>query len=306
MRLVADIGGTNSRLALSQAGKIFNPTIVNYSNSKWDDLYAIISHYLSRDGITQPIEMVVAVAGPVHDNRALLTNRNWRVDAGQLKETFGVVSAHILNDLAALGYAVPKLRPDQLQAVSGRASDHLAFSQSLVVGIGTGFNVSPVLERAGMFNCPAVEAGHISMPLAVAVQLQKVGFAQDQFLTIEALFSGRGFTTFCREFTGRPTLEGPATISAYGTPEAADITAAVDHYSMLLGYLLRDLTLAYMPSAGIYLAGSVARSIMATAPRACIDVLRQPYTIQTVNDAPVWMIKDDTAALSGCAEFVFR
>lgn len=303
MRLVADIGGTNSRLALSLSGTIQTATIKTYANKEWDSLYAIIADYLSRDGIVAPNELVVAVAGPVQGNRAALTNRDWEVETGRLKEVSGVTSAGLLNDLSALGYAVPHLAADQLRVVSADKPKISGPAQSLVVGIGTGFNVSPVFEHAGSVLCPAVEAGHLSMPSSITLLLQDLGFAPDRFSTIEALFSGRGFISFCSSLTGDRALEGTTIVSAYGVPSEAKLTAAVDQYAALLGHLLRDLTLAYMPSAGIYFAGSVARAIMTMAPAVCIDVLRQPFNIQTVNDAPVWMIQDDLAALSGCAQF---
>ncbi|MEH6645528.1 glucokinase [Sulfitobacter sp.] len=303
MRLVADIGGTNSRLALSLSGVIQTNTIHTYPNSEWGSLYEIIADYLSRDWIVGPNAMVIAVAGPVQGTRAALTNRAWEVETERLIDTFGVASANLLNDLSALGHAVPHLSSDQLRVLSAGKPKTGGSSQSLVVGIGTGFNVSPVLEHAGTVICPAVEAGHLSMPTSISGMLQALGFAPDQFCTVEALFSGRGFVSFCSSLTHDRALEGAAIVSAYGTPAEAALTAAVDQYADLLGHLLRDLTLAYMPSAGIYFAGSVARAIMTMAPSVCIDVLRQPFSIQTVNDAPIWIIQDDLAALSGCAKF---
>ena len=303
MRLVADIGGTNSRLALSLSGVIQTHTIKTYPNAEWGSLYEIIADYLSRDGIAGPSEMVIAVAGPVQGTRAALTNRAWVVETDRLIDSFGVSSAYLLNDLSALGHAVPHLVADQLRVLSAGKPKTGGSLQSLVVGIGTGFNVSPVLEHAGTVICQAVEAGHLSMPTSISGRLQALGFSTDRFGTVEALFSGRGFVSFCSSLAHDRTLEGTAIVSAYGTPDEAELTAAVDQYAGLLGHLLRDLTLAYMPSAGIYFAGSVARAIMTMAPSVCIDVLRQPFNIQTVNDAPIWMIQDDLAALSGCAKF---
>lgn len=305
MRLVADVGGTNSRLALSQAGQILDHTTKSYSNVNWDSLYAVIADYLSLEYVGHPSEMVIAVAGPVHGNRALLTNRDWVIETLQLTEIFGGVSAHLLNDLTALGYAIPNLKPNQLQCISEGAGQSSELSKSLVVGVGTGFNVSPVLQMAGSILCPAVEAGHVSMPLNIVKELKELGFDTDEFPTVEALFSGRGFVAFCRKITQRPTLDGPQAISIYGAPEDTEITAAIDHYSSLLGHLLKDLSLAYMPSAGIYFTGSVARSVLTKSPSECVKILRRPCNILAVNNTSVWMIQDDLVALTGCAGFSF-
>lgn len=305
IRLVADVGGTNSRLALSQAGGIRDETIKSYPNAKWDNLYAVIDAFLSQDGIETPSEMVIAFAGPVRGNQALLTNRDWTVDAGKLRQDFACDDVHILNDLTALGYAVPVLKAEQLRCLSAGMGKQTGLAQSLVVSIGTGFNVSPVLEHAGKVLCPAVEAGHVSMPLNVVKKLHDFGFSTQRFPTAETLFSGRGFETFCREMTGQAKLDGPAAVASYGVPGAEKTTAAIDQYSTVLGHLLRDLSLAYMPSSGIYLAGSVARSVVNVSPRHCIDIFQKPCSIRANAIPIVWAITDDAAALFGCAGYSF-
>lgn len=304
MRLIADIGGTNARLALSDAGLILKDSTRSYANANWDSLYAVIHDFMS-DAQAGPIdEIVVAVAGPVQDNRAELTNFSWSVDAGELTSLTGAGQARLLNDLTALGYAVPKLQSQQLKLVRQGTAKHGAVSQSLVVGMGTGFNVSPVLHNAQHVICPAVEAGHISMPQSVILELGELGLAAEAFPTIESLFSGRGFTTFARMRTGLPALTGPEAIAAYGGPDQAEVTQTIDQYASLLGCLLQSLSLAYMPSAGIYLAGGVARSLMEVASAPCVAAFEHGASSLLPTDTPVWSINDDLAALTGCAEFI--
>lgn len=305
IRLVADVGGTNSRLALSQAGNICDGTIESYANADWDSLYAVIDAYLSRENVENPNEMVIAFAGPVRGSQALLTNRNWAIDAGKLRRDFACDDVHILNDLMALGYAVPVLGPEQMRCVSQGNDKQSSPAQSLVVGIGTGFNVSPVLESAGTVTCLSVEAGHVSMPLSVVERLREFGIDSSQFPTTETLFSGRGFEAFCQTMTGRENLTGPAAIAAYATSGAETTTAAIDQYATVLGHLLRDLSLAYMPTSGIYLAGSVARSVVNVSPEHCIKVFQQPCTIRASAIPTVWSIANDAAALLGCAGYSF-
>ena len=305
MRLIADVGGTNTRVALSDSGKIVSGTTRSYSNQGWDSFYAIVSDYLSPADTPELNEVVVAVAGPVQPNLARLTNRNWEVETRRLKAICGNVAIRLLNDLTALGYAVPNLRPEQLQTVSEGQANHAAISQSLVVGIGTGFNVSLVLKDEGHVICPPVEAGHVSMPYGISKRLQQFGLDQDEFKTVESLFSGGGFTNFCRGLTQQSTLEGPSAIAAYRQQTMPEVTAAIDSYSGLLGHLLRDLTFAYMPSSGIYMAGSVARSILATSLQPCMTVFHQPIKFEScILRAPVSIIEDDAAALLGCVKVI--
>lgn len=305
MRLVADVGGTNARVGLSEGIQILHDTVQSYANDEWQSLDAILDAYLSDRRSARPSEMVIAVAGPVNGDHARLTNRDWAIETSLLKQNFGCDRAELLNDLTALGYAVPVLKTDQLRAVGGGARKPSGSAQSLVVGIGTGFNVSPVLEKAGQVFCPAVEAGHISMPVSVIRAMAGFGMDTHAIKTVEDLFSGRGFVAFCRAATGSPMLAGPAAVDAYGTGGASDVTQAIDRYAILLGHLLRDMSLAYMPSSGMYLAGSIARSVLKVASAPCMEILRGPGGAIASFDAPVWTIEDDVAALHGCAGYAF-
>jgi len=304
LRFVADIGGTNARLALSRGGAILPDTVQTYSNDQWDSLDAVIRVYL--EDTEAPIsEMVIAVAGPVNGISARLTNHDWQIEVSALEALFHCEHIKLLNDLNALGYAAPFLTTDQLRQVSAGQVHGAGTSQSLVVGVGTGFNVSPVLEKAGMLFCPAVEAGHISLPLSIAQELESLGLAKEEFGTIELLFSGRGLTRFCRAMTGNAQINGPEAISAFGEDGAEATTRAIRVYAGLLGRLLGDLSMAYMPTSGIYLAGSVARALMQVASSECIEMLRRPARIGAIIRPPVWIIGNDTAALIGCARYGF-
>ncbi len=138
MRLIADVGGTNSRLALCQSGQVLEGTIRSYSNRIWDSFYAIIDDFLLATDEIKVTEIVLAVAGPVRDNQAHLTNRDWLIESDHLTKLYGNVPIILLNDSTALGYAVPTLQSDQLTLVSAGAPTQSANSQSMVVGIGTG------------------------------------------------------------------------------------------------------------------------------------------------------------------------
>lgn len=101
--------------------------------------------------------------------------------------------------------------------------------------------------------------------------------------------------------TGSADITGADAIDAY--TDGANATQAVDAFATLMGYLLRDLSLTYMPSHGIFLAGSVARAVASTAPAPLIDVLQSPCSFRTQDKPSIYIAQDDGAALSGCANF---
>lgn len=104
---------------------------------------------------------------------------------------------------------------------------------------------------------------------------------------------------------GNQGLQSAAAIEAYGVTGADQTTTAIDRNAALLGELLRELSLAYMLSSGIYLAGSVARALKAESPRRCVDVFRSPCGIDQTETTAIWTIDDDASALLGRARYAF-
>lgn len=301
MRLVADIGGTNTRLAFVAAGSTRPDVARSFRNARFDSFEDVVSAFLQ--GKEVRIEaLVVAMAGPVVGNSGRLTNLDWVIDGESLSKRFGGAAVRILNDLTALGYAALQLTPSQLVPVGDGPLVPSRQRQALVVGLGTGFNVSPAVETDGHTVCPAVEAGHTSLyaSLTAALDSLKPGLAQD-FPTNEALFSGRGRRKFLSRLTGETVESATPYIASHGQPENAPFDAALDHYAILIGMLLAELKVAYLPTHGIFLAGGVARSSL-TGERS--DLCRKAAMRE--NDyikvsPPVWLIDDDAAALIGCA-----
>ena len=62
--LVADIGGTNSRFGLVEAGDLAPRDIEGVDNDGFAGLHEAIPHYLTR-ARARPARAVIAVAGPV-------------------------------------------------------------------------------------------------------------------------------------------------------------------------------------------------------------------------------------------------
>lgn len=302
MNLIADIGGTNARLALSVGSGPVAQTIRSYRNDDFDSFEDILSEYLSSVSDGPVTGMVVAVAGPVTGRTGRLTNRDWSLSSDHLEQRFGVDRAEIINDLTALGYAVPYLQKELLQSLVGDDTGPKTGQPMLVVGIGTGFNVSPVIPVGDRIVCPSVEAGHASMPYGVVLQGEKwiSGFGQ-AFPTIEHLFSGRGLRRFLDLTQAKMGEDVKAQIASEGTDDGKAALSQMDLYAMLMGHLVRDLSMTYLPTGGIFLAGGVARSIVsATAMHHSVDVLRSPSRF-LANPPPVWLIVEDSAALFGCA-----
>lgn len=299
MRLVGDIGGTNSRLGLVRQGALQPGSLRSYPNDGYGGAEAVIDRFLSDAGAGEIAEIVLAVAGPVTGRNARLTNRDWRIDAGRIAARYGA-RVRLINDLSALGHAVPVLTGAQLRPVFA-GSESGGPGQALVVGIGTGFNVSPVIVAEGAARSLSVEMGHATMPAGVqaALEAHRPGLAR-HFPTVEDLISGRGLALFSQLAGGQGGLSPARIIDRYGADTG--LSGLADAYAGVLGWLLRDLMLAYMPMAGIYFAGSVARGLLSRGASApCLEVFHRPFPVDMPGQCPIWIIADDAAALQGCS-----
>ena len=306
--LVADIGGTNTRVALADGAIVRTETIKRYNNKAYPGLAAVLSQYLADIGGASPIATCVAVAGPVQDGAASMTNLDWTMNLQTLRDATHAQTVDILNDLQAQGYAIGHIAPDHLQPVLPGTNPATAPATSLVVGVGTGFNAAPVFETPGGRIVPPSESGHVTLPTRTTEQERLSAFVAGThgFPAVEDVLSGRGLENVYR-FVG--TEMGDTT-----SKEAQDIMAdcaagderavrTVQICVQVLGAVTGNLALTQLPFGGIYLVGGVSRAF---APYL------EAYGFGTsfhdkgrfsnfMQDFPVSVVNDDYAALTGCA-----
>src|SRR5690349_8424806 len=120
MFLAGDIGGTKTLLGLfAAAGDQERPTPIEvgeFVTLDYEGLEAIVREFLRAQNVS-PRKVEVAcfgVAGAVTDDVARLSNVPWLVDVRAVAERSGLARCVLLNDLEALGYAVPVLERKEL------------------------------------------------------------------------------------------------------------------------------------------------------------------------------------------------
>ena len=301
MRLVADIGGTNSRLALAPTGSVELTSTRSYVNADYKCFDNVISDYLSNSNATVK-QLVIAMAGPVRNNVGRLTNLDWEINGNKLAQSFGTVPALVINDLTALGHSALKLAPNQVSPIVNQPVINHRQKQALVIGIGTGFNVSPVIEFGGVSVCAEVEAGHTTLFSSILLELENLMTGMSHaFSTVESLFSGRGRRQFMSLLTGERVDSASMFIDKQGILENQVYDHALDRYAELIGMLIAEFKVSYLPHDGIFLAGGVARSsLTGNRTTLCAEAAMCENDVIKLKP-PVWSINDDAAALVGCA-----
>lgn len=308
--LVADIGGTNTRVALSDGAALRSDTIMRFANDDFADLDSVLRRYLAAQGVARCGGACIAMAGPVADGVARLTNRDWSMECDRLARVTGAQHSAILNDLQAQGHALGALPPSgtRLLQPAQTVAQTAAQGAQLVIGIGTGFNIAQVLMTTPLRTIPPAEAGHALLPLRSAEDLRLADFlARDHGMaSIEDLLSGRGVAAAYRwaahEAGADAALSGRAVLAAAeaGDPIAAQARAAL---TRAMGTVFSNLAITFLPFGGIYLSGGVARAL---SDQVNSDMFRSAFFDKGrfrsfMGQFAIHVIEDDCAALIGCA-----
>ena len=92
LSIVADIGGTNTRVALAEGKRLLPDLISRFRNAEYPDLETILRHYLDEAGHHAVAGACVAVAGPVRDGVAEMTNLDWTIVGENLAQATGATT----------------------------------------------------------------------------------------------------------------------------------------------------------------------------------------------------------------------
>ena len=316
--LVADVGGTNTRVALADGREVRADTVRRYRNAEYDGLEAVLRRYLVEEGGVDCAGVCVAVAGPVRDGVATLTNLDWTIHGDALGRETKAETVAILNDLQAQGHALGHIAEANLRRVVA-GGNALAASAKLVIGVGTGFNAAPVHETDGGRLVAASECGHVAMPVRTEADLRLARHveAEHGFAGVEEALSGRGVErlyAFAAVEAKSPCAASAAAImAALGGDGAGEAPAepklaraAAEHFVRLLGCQVGDLALTHLPFGGVYLCGGVARAFTEhLAPMEFERHFRDKGRFsEFMENFGVWVIEDDFAALTGCASYL--
>jgi glucokinase len=318
LALLADIGGTNTRVALAEGSQVKLDSIRRFPNGDYQargqDIAHVLRDYLDQTG-AQVTGVCVAAAGPVQDGVATMTNLDWVMDAAKLSGATGAQKVAILNDLQAQGQALGHIPAANLRTVlSGPVKPQASM---LVVGLGTGVNAAPVHPGAQGRIVPPSECGHVNMPIRTEEDFQLARFIEAKLKAegdvphagVEEVLAGRGLANlhaFAAYAEGHPASLTSAEVLA--ALDAGDATAAhaAKLYVHILGQMLADLALIHLPYGGIYLIGGMARAMTPHFERFGLEQsFREARRVDLLQqDFSVTVVEDDYAALTGCAAYL--
>lgn len=293
--LAGDIGGTKTilRLVKTEDGKTLETLAENkYVSAKYPDLVPMVQEFLQQatgDSLPTIDKACFAIAGPVVDNTAKLTNLPWCLEGKRLERDLKIAHVGLINDFVAVGYGILGLSPEDLHPL--QRGKHHSQAPIAVIGAGTGLGECFLTSHQGEYQVFPTEGGHADFAPRSELEFRLLHYLLEkhdiQRISIERVVSGMGIVAiyqFLRDFQGvseSPEIAqvvrqweseagrsqksvDPAAVISKAALEGSDrlsqetLELFVDAYGAEAG----NLALKFLPYGGCYIAGGIAAKIL--------------------------------------------
>lgn len=290
--LAGDIGGTKTILRLVEisSGELHTLHEQLYSSNDFPDLVPMVQQFLATAAkqLSQtpaPQKACFAIAGPIVNNTAKLTNIAWVLDAKRLEQELGIAAVSLINDFAAVGYGVLGLEPADLHTLQPGKPQPAA--PIAVIGAGTGLGQGFLIQQGDNYQVFATEGGHTDFAPRSELEFQLLKYLLDkhniQRVSVERVVSGQGIVSIYQFLRDRQIAsESPdvgQVVKAWEQqagrsektvdPAAVIATAAIEKRDPLSEQTMQlfveaygaeagNLALKLLPYGGLYIAGGIA------------------------------------------------
>lgn len=331
--LIADIGGTNIRIAQAKADTSdsgnFDTNSINISDietyqcKEFSSLAEVLAHYIEVKILSNyVINACFAIACPVDKDLISMTNLPWQFSQKELKQALKLNTLSFINDYTAIAMAIPLLSDEQKVKVGG--GECVAGKPISVCGPGTGLGVANlvplIVSGKSQWHCVSGEGGHIDFAPVNEVEQQVMNFIQGikKRVSYEQLLSGYGLEQiyqallFINQDKEISSLKDKLSAKDISTKALAGICRiceqALTLFCNVLGSFAGNLALIMNSQGGVYIAGGIVPRFIdylkASDFRARFEAKgRLAYITE---QAPTYVITEQQPGLLGAAAFVLQ
>lgn len=311
--LIADIGGTNIRLALvADDGGISSALALRCAD--YPTLVAACEAYLRTVSPDAPPRSgALAVASPITSDLIQMTNHVWSFSIEETRRRLGLETLDVINDFIAVALGVPHLGTGDVVRVGGGVADpHAPVG---VIGAGTGLGMAALVRTAGGGRIPlSSEGGHVTMPAFDEREAAILALLRSELghVSAERVLSGPGLINLYEviaQLQGRqpdPDIT-PAECTARAVAGTCPISVeTLDVFCRMLGTIASNLALTLNARGGIYVGGGIVPQLGEAFLRSGFrsrfeDKGRFGPYLATM---PTWVISRPLPAFAGLAALV--
>ena len=303
MNLIADIGATQTRCAvIDDKGRIQAPEV--FQNRYFNSLQGLLHVYLDQCA-DRPDSAALAVAAPVLKDEVRMPNLDWRFFQGSLLNELGLRELVVVNDFAAVAWALPALTASGLHKVGGGAA--VAGTAMATLGPGSGLGVATVAPGGDKWTILEGEGGNITFS-GVTPEQQSVADhiqAQHGHCSAESFLSGPGLSNIYMALAARKgrnvTRPSPEQVSKAAADGEALAGEARDMFFEVLGTVAGNLALTVGARGGVFIAGGIVPQLLEPLAqsrfRACFEEKgRYRFYLEAI---PTYVITEPYPALRG-------
>jgi len=264
--LIADIGGTNVRFALSGADRKPDNISILACRDYPDLLSAAVAYLDEVAAADRPARGAFAIACPVTGDHVQVTNLPWSFSIDALRRQLGFETLDVVNDFTAIAHALPRLSAgDRQQVGGGTVHDR---SPIAVLGPGTGLGVSALVPAGDEWAALETEGGHVTLAAVNEREARIIDALRPQFghVSAERLLSGPGlvnlYETLCAlaGIVAKPLTPDQVSEQGRGEP-ASPCGKAIEMFCAMLGTFASNLALSLGARGGVYIAGGIVPSL---------------------------------------------
>lgn len=258
---VADVGGTNIRLAQIENGQI--KAIKKYLCTEFDTIAEAITQFGDDVGQDSFEHGCIAIACPVNHDLVKMTNHTWQFSKKALRDELSLSQLHVINDFSAVAHSLPTLSADQVIKIGRGEADQKG--NIVVFGPGTGLGVEHLTLTAAGWQTLDGEGGHVDFAPNDEIDIVIWRYLKEKLgrVSAEEVLSGRGIVNIYSALAinaGEPEdYNDPADITERALAGTDTLcVAAVTQFCRIMGSFAGNLALNLCTTGGVFIGGGIA------------------------------------------------
>ncbi|MGB1296669.1 MAG: glucokinase [Psychrobium sp.] len=264
VNLIADVGGTNIRLAAIDNGEITQ--LECFKCAEFDSLESVVAHYVEKNSLTVN-DACFGIAGPVVGEVLTMTNLGWSFSKESVEKALGFNQVHFINDYTAIAMSLASLNEQQLTTI--HKGEYQEAAPRIVCGPGTGLGVAQLINVNGYYHCVSGEGGHADFAPTNSRQLKLLEnlMAKFEHVSIERLLSGQGIVNIYQSLAFIDGIDAQAfdasqISQAYIKKSDLLCVETMEIFSDVLAQYLGNMVLTSGAFGGVYIAGGIMPRII--------------------------------------------